>query len=58
MLADNNNYLFLRFFFGARFEAGADAPPPAARSALFVARVGAAAMGSSGQGCLGYLPRC
>ena len=55
---NDNNYLLRRFFFGARFEAGADAPPPAARSALFVARVGAAAMGSSGHGCFGYLPRC
>ena len=57
----DNNYLLRRFFFGARFEAGAEAPapPPAAFwSALFVARVGAAAMGSSGHGCFGYRPRC
>ena len=58
---NDNNYLLRRFFFGARFEAGAEAPPPppaAFWSALFVARVGAAAMGSSGHGCFGYLPRC
>ena len=57
---NDNNYLLRRFFFGGRFEAGTDTPPsPAAFwRALFVARVGAAAMGSSGHGCFGYLPRC
>ena len=54
---NDNNYLFLRRFFfgGARF--GADSAP-SRRRALFVARVGAAAMGSSGHGCFGYRPRC
>ena len=55
---NDNNYLFLRrFFFGGRFEAGSP-PAPSRRRTLFVARVGAAAMGSSGHGCFGYRPRC
>ena len=59
MSLNDNNYLFLRRFFGGRFEAGSEPPPPAAaRRTLFVARVGAAAMGSSGHGCFGYRPRC
>ena len=53
---NDNNYLFLRrfFFSGARFEADS---APSRRRALFVARVGEAASGSSGHGCFGYLPR-
>ena len=49
-LRDASAYRFLRRFF---FGAGAPASPPAARSALFVARVGAALAGSSGHGCFG-----